>query len=151
MRQFIQELFFVLLSCFNEILLECFAFFEKFFIGNVIIFSEYFLQFCLSLNPFILFLLFPHYKLSLTYICSFVTLQGIATLEVLEAKVDNASTISIKEKYRQDMKREIKRLQRLRDIFRQNINNPAVQEQHRLVEARKRIETVSVQFKKTQT
>ena len=41
------------------------------------------------------------------------------------------------------MKREIKRLQRLRDIFRQNINNPAIVEQHRLVDARKRIETVS--------
>ena len=41
------------------------------------------------------------------------------------------------------MKREIKRLQRLRDIFRQNVNNPAIVEQHRLVEARKRIETVS--------
>ena len=37
---------------------------------------------------------------------------------MLEAKVEHASTISIKEKYRQDMKREIKRLQRLRDIFR---------------------------------
>ena len=41
------------------------------------------------------------------------------------------------------MKREIKRLQRLRDIFRQNVSNPAIPEQHRLVEARKRIETVS--------
>mgnify|MGYP000992856132 FL=1 len=62
---------------------------------------------------------------------------------MLESKVENASTISIKEKYRQDMKREIKRLQRLRDMFRQNINNPAVLEQNKLVEARKRIETVS--------
>ena len=42
------------------------------------------------------------------------------------------------------MKREIKRLQRLRDIFRQNTNNPAILEQNRLVEARKLIETVSV-------
>ena len=41
------------------------------------------------------------------------------------------------------MKREIKRLRRLRDIFRQNVSNPAIPEQHRLVEARKRIETVS--------
>jgi len=63
---------------------------------------------------------------------------------MLEGKVENASTISIKEKYRQDMKREIKRLQRLRDIFRQNVNNPAIVESHRLVEARKRIETVSL-------
>ena len=62
---------------------------------------------------------------------------------MLEGKVENASTISIKEKYRQDMKREIKRLQRLRDTFRQNVNNPAIVEQHKLVEARKRIETVS--------
>jgi len=42
------------------------------------------------------------------------------------------------------MKREIKRLQRLRDIFRQNTNNPAILEQNKLVEARKLIETVSV-------
>jgi CCR4-NOT transcriptional regulation complex NOT5 subunit len=44
------------------------------------------------------------------------------------------------------MKREIKRLQRLRDIFRQNTNNPAILEQNKLVEARKLIETVSVWF-----
>jgi len=42
------------------------------------------------------------------------------------------------------MKREIKRLQRLRDMFRQNVSNPAIVDQHRLVEARKRIETVSL-------
>ena len=58
--------------------------------------------------------------------------------------MENASTISIKEKYRADMKREIKRLQRLRDIFRQNVNNPAVVEQHKLVEYRKLIESVSL-------
>ena len=74
-------------------------------------------------------------------------LQGVAQLEILEGKVENASTISIKEKYRQDMKREIKRLQRLRDLFRQNVNNPAVSEQHKLVEARKRIENVSYPLK----
>ena len=45
------------------------------------------------------------------------------------------------------MKREIKRLQRLRDLFRQNVNNPAVAEQHKLVEARKRIENVSYPLK----
>lgn len=45
------------------------------------------------------------------------------------------------------MKREIKRLQRLRDIFRQNINNPAIVEQHRLVDARKRIETEMEKFR----
>lgn len=45
------------------------------------------------------------------------------------------------------MKREIKRLQRLRDIFRQNVNNPAIVEQHKLVEARKRIETEMEKFR----
>ena len=44
------------------------------------------------------------------------------------------------------MKREIKRLQRLRDMFRQNVNNPAIVEQHKLIEARKRIEIVSELF-----
>lgn len=69
--------------------------------------------------------------------------QGISQLELLEVKVENASTIPMKEKYRTDMKRELKKLQRLRDIFRQNVNNPAVLEQHKLVEARRRIELVS--------
>lgn len=49
----------------------------------------------------------------------------------------------MKEKYRADMKREIKKLQRLRDFFRQNIGNPNIVDQNKLVEARRRIETVS--------
>lgn len=38
-------------------------------------------------------------------------------------------------------------MQRLRDIFRQNVSNPAIPEQHRLVEARKRIETEMEKFR----
>jgi len=47
---------------------------------------------------------------------------------MLENKVENASTIPMKEKYRADMKKEIKKLQRLRDFFRQSVNNPAIVE-----------------------
>lgn len=61
--------------------------------------------------------------------------------------MENASTVSIIEKYRQDKKREIKRLQRLREFFRSNVNNPAVTEPHRLVEARRRIEAEMEKFR----
>jgi hypothetical protein len=50
----------------------------------------------------------------------------------------------MKEKYRADMKKELKKLQRLRDFFRQNVNNPTTVEYHvKLGEARRRIEAVS--------
>lgn len=50
----------------------------------------------------------------------------------------------MKEKYRTDMKKELKKLQRLRDFFRQTITNPQAVEYHpKLQEGRKRIETVS--------
>ena len=66
---------------------------------------------------------------------------------MLENKVENASTIPMKEKYRADMKKEIKKLQRLRDFFRQSVNNPAIVEQQKLIEARKRIETEMEKFR----
>ena len=69
---------------------------------------------------------------------------------MLETKVENASTIPMKEKYRADMKKEIKKLQRLRDFFRQSVNNPAITEQQKLIEARKRIETEMEKFRENE-
>lgn len=69
---------------------------------------------------------------------------------MLENKVENAPTISMKEKYRADMKKEIKKLQRLRDFFRQSVNNPAIVEQQKLIEARKRIETEMEKFRENE-
>ena len=62
--------------------------------------------------------------------------------------MEHANTIPMKEKYRTDMKKELKKLQRQRDFFRQNIGNPAVVELHgKLADARRRIESVSQIFK----
>lgn len=44
--------------------------------------------------------------------------QGIELLESLEGKLINAPTQSMKEKYELEMKKEIKKLQRVRDYFR---------------------------------
>lgn len=44
------------------------------------------------------------------------------------------------------MKKEIKKLQRLREFFRANMNNTDIKDKSKLMEARKRIETVSKYF-----
>jgi len=69
---------------------------------------------------------------------------------MLETKVENASTIPMKEKYRVEMKKEIKKLQRLRDFFRQSVNNPAITEQQKLIEARRRIENEMEKFRENE-
>jgi CCR4-NOT transcriptional regulation complex NOT5 subunit len=42
-----------------------------------------------------------------------------------------------------EMKKEIKKLQRVRDYFRTNINNPDIKDKEKLTEAKRRIESVS--------
>ncbi len=49
----------------------------------------------------------------------------------------------MKEKYEQEMKKEIKKLQRIRDYFRQALGNPEVKDKTKADEARKRVEQVS--------
>lgn len=44
--------------------------------------------------------------------------QGIELLDSLEFKLKSAPTQSMKEKYELEMKKEIKKLQRVRDYFR---------------------------------
>ena len=53
----------------------------------------------------------------------------------------------MKEKYRNDMKKELKKLQRLRDIFRKEVENTVVKDQwDKMIDARACIEEVSYQF-----
>lgn len=47
------------------------------------------------------------------------------------------------------MKKEIKKLQRLRDWFKTNMNNQDIKDKSKLVEAKKRIETVSTHYSNT--
>jgi CCR4-NOT transcription complex subunit 3 len=49
----------------------------------------------------------------------------------------------MKEKYELEMKKEIKKLQRVRDYFRSLINNPDIKDKTKLTEARRRVEVVS--------
>jgi len=59
---------------------------------------------------------------------------------VLRSKLINAPTQAMKEKYEQEMKKEIKKLQRIRDYFRQALGNPEVKDKSKADEARKRVE-----------
>lgn len=54
----------------------------------------------------------------------------------------NAPTQSMREKYEVELKREIKKLQRIRDMMRAANNNPDLKEKARYIDARKRIESV---------
>jgi len=58
----------------------------------------------------------------------------------------NAPSQSQKEKFEIEMKKEIKKLQRLRDWFKTNMNNQDIKDKSKLLEAKKRIETVSTQY-----
>ena len=57
----------------------------------------------------------------------------------------NAPTPAMQEKYELELKREIKKLQRIRDMMRSANNNPDMREKARYQDARKRIEVVSLQ------
>lgn len=58
-------------------------------------------------------------------------------------KLENAQNMAMKEKVESDMKKEIKKLQRYRDTFKVQINNPEFKDKAKLIEARRRIESVS--------
>lgn len=62
---------------------------------------------------------------------------------MLKSKLLNAPTQAMKDKYEQEMKKEIKKLQRIRDYFRLAIGNPEVKDKTRADDARKRVEQVS--------
>ena len=62
-------------------------------------------------------------------------------------KVYAAAQQSLKEKYESDLKKEIKKLQRLRDQIKSWLGNPDVKDKAPLIEARKVIESKMEQFK----
>jgi CCR4-NOT transcription complex subunit 3 len=73
--------------------------------------------------------------------------EGVDLFDEIWEKVYSADTQNQKEKYEMDLKKEIKKLQRLRDQIKTWIGSSDVRDKDALVEARKLIETKMEQFK----
>lgn len=70
--------------------------------------------------------------------------EGVETFEDIWQKVHNATNSNQKEKYEADLKKEIKKLQRLRDQIKSWIASGEIKDKSTLLEYRKLIETVSL-------
>lgn len=68
--------------------------------------------------------------------------EGVETFEDIWQKVHNATNSNQKEKYEADLKKEIKKLQRLRDQIKSWIASGEIKDKSTLYENRKLIETV---------
>lgn len=68
--------------------------------------------------------------------------EGVETFEDTWQKVHNATNSNQKEKYEADLKKEIKKLQRLRDQIKSWIASGEIKDKSALLEYRKLIETV---------
>lgn len=66
------------------------------------------------------------------------------TFEDIWQKVHNATNSNQKEKYEADLKKEIKKLQRLRDQIKSWIASGEIKDKSTLLDYRKLIETVSI-------
>jgi CCR4-NOT transcription complex subunit 3 len=73
--------------------------------------------------------------------------EGVLLFDDIWEKVYAASPQALKEKYEGDLKKEIKKLQRLRDQIKTWIGSNEVKDKSNLMEARKTIETKMEQFK----
>jgi CCR4-NOT transcription complex subunit 3 len=73
--------------------------------------------------------------------------EGVELFDETWEKVYSAEQQNQKEKYEQDLKKEIKKLQRLRDQIKTWISSSEVKDKDALIEARKLIETKMEQFK----
>jgi CCR4-NOT transcription complex subunit 3 len=73
--------------------------------------------------------------------------EGVLLFDDIWDKVYSAGQQSLKEKYESDLKKEIKKLQRLRDQIKTWISSTEVKDKNQLVEARKVIESKMEQFK----
>jgi CCR4-NOT transcription complex subunit 3 len=73
--------------------------------------------------------------------------EGSALFDEIWEKVYNAEQQNQKEKYEMDLKKEIKKLQRLRDQIKTWIGSSDIKDKDNLIEARKLIETKMEQFK----
>lgn len=68
--------------------------------------------------------------------------EGVDTFEDIWQKVHNATNSNQKEKYEADLKKEIKKLQRLRDQIKSWIASAEIKDKSSLLENRRLIETV---------
>jgi len=68
----------------------------------------------------------------------------VETFEDIWQKVHNATNSNQKEKYEADLKKEIKKLQRLRDQIKSWIASGEIKDKSTLLDYRKLIETVSI-------
>jgi CCR4-NOT transcription complex subunit 3 len=73
--------------------------------------------------------------------------EGVELFDEIWGKVYAAEQQSLKEKYENDLKKEIKKLQRLRDQIKSWISSNDIKDKAQLVEARKTIETKMEMFK----
>ncbi|XP_035706658.1 CCR4-NOT transcription complex subunit 3 isoform X3 [Folsomia candida] len=73
--------------------------------------------------------------------------EGVETFEDIWQKVHNATNTNQKEKYEADLKKEIKKLQRLRDQIKSWIASGEIKDKSTLVDTRKLIETQMERFK----
>lgn len=69
--------------------------------------------------------------------------EGVETFEDIWQKVHNATNSNQKEKYEADLKKEIKKLQRLRDQIKSWIASGEIKDKSILMDNRKLIETVT--------
>ena len=68
--------------------------------------------------------------------------EGVDTFDDIWKKVHNATNNNQKEKYEADLKKEIKKLQRLRDQIKSWIASAEIKDKSQLLDHRKLIETV---------
>jgi len=73
--------------------------------------------------------------------------EGVEKFEETWAKVHHASNQNQKEKYEEDLKKEIKKLQRLRDQIKSWLNSAEIKDKSNLLDNRKLIETQMERFK----
>ena len=69
--------------------------------------------------------------------------EGVKLFQDLWEKVQNAPNPNQKEKFESELKKEIKKLQRLRDQIKTWITSGDIKDKKQLIEARKLIEAVS--------
>ncbi|RCH92062.1 proteinral negative regulator of transcription subunit 5, partial [Rhizopus stolonifer] len=73
--------------------------------------------------------------------------EGVDTFEYIFAKISHASNNNQKDKYEQDLKKEIKKLQRLRDQIKTWLASNDIKDKRALLENRKLIESQMERFK----
>ena len=73
--------------------------------------------------------------------------EGKDSFDTLLAKFEAASSLSQREKHGEDLKKEIKKLQRLRDSIKQWQGNPDIKDREGLTRSRRDIEQRMEEFK----